>query len=126
MTCSPLFTGTRQNPDVRAQWGGIDPDNFTPANFVRSLLEGMANVFCEGYEAIKSVGVTGMTEIVGAGNGIRENRVLQSCIEQRFEMPLLRPAQKEEAATGAAISAAIGTEILANLTDAGKWLSFES
>ncbi len=126
MTCLPLFTGTRQNPDIRANWSGIDPDNFTPANMVRSLLEGMASVFFEGYEAIQSIGVTGMTEIVGAGNGIRENSILQQCIERQFEMPLLRPAQREEAATGAAISAAIGTEILPDLSATNKWLSFES
>ena len=126
MTCLPLFTGTRQDPDVRANWSGIDPDNFTPANMVLSLLEGMASVFFEGYEAIQSIGVTGMTEIVGAGNGIRENEILQHCIEKRFEMPVLRPAQREEAATGAAISAAIGTGLLPDLSATAKWLSFES
>jgi glycerol kinase len=41
-------------------------------------------------------------------------------------MPVLRPAQREEAATGAAISAAIGTGLLPDLSATAKWLSFES
>ncbi len=124
LTCSPLFTGTRQDPTQRATWTGLSPDNFTPALMIRSLLEGMASTFNLGFAAILSCGVTGITEIVGAGNGIRENAVLQECIESQFNMNVLKPKHREEATFGAAITAAIGCGILSDLSDSSRWIQY--
>ena len=123
--CSPIFTGTRQDPTQRASWSGLSPDNFTPALMTRSLLEGMASSFNEGFAAILSCGVTGLQEIVGAGNGIRENQVLQSCIESQFNMQIRIPKQSEEATFGAAITAAIGCGILNDLSDSSQWIHYD-
>ena len=91
----------------------------------RSLLEGMAASFNEGFAAILSCGVTGLQEIVGAGNGIRENQVLQSCIESQFNMQIRIPKQSEEATFGAAITAAIGCGILNDLSDSSQWIHYD-
>ena len=123
--CSPIFTGTRQDPTQKASWSGLSPDNFTPALMTRSLLEGMASSFNEGFAAILSCGVTGLQEIVGAGNGIRENQVLQSCIESQFNMQIRIPKQSEEATFGAAITAAIGCGILNDLSDSSQWIHYD-
>ncbi|MAT11338.1 MAG: hypothetical protein CMM02_10050 [Rhodopirellula sp.] len=125
LTCSPLFTGTRQDPSQRASWSGLSPENFTPALMTRALLEGMADTFHEGFAAILSCGVQGITEIVGAGNGIRENAVLQQCIETTFNMQVRKPLQREEATLGAAITAAIGCGILKDLSDSSRWIQYE-
>ncbi|MBA63352.1 MAG: hypothetical protein CMJ76_13425 [Planctomycetaceae bacterium] len=125
LICSPLFTGTRQDPTQRASWSGLNHDNFTPALITRSLLEGMASTFNEGFAAILSCGVTGITEIVGAGNGIRENSVLQQCIETQFNMSVRKPMQREEATLGAAITAAIGCGVLSDLSDSSRWIHYE-
>ena len=125
LECSPIFTGTRQDPSQRASWTGLSPANFTPALLTRSLLEGMATTFNEGFAAILSCGVTGITEIVGAGNGIRENTVLQHCIESQFNMQVRKPLQSEEATLGAAITAAIGCGILKDLSDSSQWIQYE-
>lgn len=124
LTCSPHFTGTRQDPTQRASWTGLSPDNFTPALITRSLLEGMAATFNEGFAAILSCGVTGITEIVGAGNGIRENAVLQQCIETQFNMQVRKPQKREEATLGAAITAAIGCGVLKDLSDSSRWIHY--
>tara|TARA_B100000676_G_scaffold63700_3_gene63170 strand:+ start:2161 stop:3588 length:1428 start_codon:yes stop_codon:yes gene_type:complete len=124
LKCSPIFTGTRQDPSERASWTGLSPDNFTPALMTRSLLEGMATTFNEGFAAILSCGVTGITEIVGAGNGIRQNDVLKQCIEARFNMIVRKPNQSEEATLGAAITAAIGCGVLNDLSDSAKWIQY--
>lgn len=125
LKCSPIFTGTRQDPSQRASWTGLTPDNFTPALLTRSLLEGMATTFNEGFAAILSCGVTGINEIVGAGNGIRENSVLQDCIESQFNMQVRKPLQNEEATLGAAITAAIGCGLLNDLSDSSRWIQYE-
>ena len=125
LKCSPIFTGTRQDPSQRASWTGLTPDNFTPALLTRSLLEGMATTFNEGFAAILSCGVTGISEIVGAGNGIRENSVLQDCIESQFNMQVRKPLQNEEATLGAAITAAIGCGLLNDLSDSSRWIQYE-
>ena len=125
LTCSPLFTGTRQDPTQRASWSGFNPENFTPAHMTRSLLEGMANTFNQGFAAILSCGVHGITEIVGAGNGIRENAILQQCIEKSFNMQVRKPLHREEATLGAAITAAIGCDILKDLSDSSRWIQYE-
>src|SRR5262249_44268421 len=30
LRCEPFFTGTRQDPELRASWSGMTPENFTP------------------------------------------------------------------------------------------------
>ena len=125
LNCLPLFTGTRQDPTRRACWSGLSPGNFSPAMMTRSLLEGMATVFNDGFAALQSCGVVGITEIVGAGNGMRENQVLIDCIEQQFGMSVRKPVQKEEATLGAAITAAIGCGVLSGLSESSRWLNYE-
>ena len=125
LNCLPLFTGTRQDPTQRASWSGMSLENFTPAMMTRSLLEGIAAVFNDGFAALQSCGVTGITEIAGAGNGIRENKVLVDCIEQQFGMSVRKRAEKEEATLGAAITAAVGCGVLSDLSASSRWLNYE-
>jgi sedoheptulokinase len=100
LRCEPLFTGTRAEPDRRASWTNISDENFTPANMIRALLEGMARAFREGYERILTATGTACARLVGAGNGIRENPVLAGIIAEEFGLPLAVPAHREEAAFG--------------------------
>jgi sugar (pentulose or hexulose) kinase len=106
VVCEPLFTGTRQDPGLRASWAGLSAENFTPAHLTRALLEGMARTFRTGYEAIARAGGGGKTRLVGAGNGLRENAVLAQCVAEEFGLPLRLPPHREEAAYGAALLAA--------------------
>src|SRR5262249_17099510 len=54
LRCEPYFTGTRQDPELRASWSGMSPENFTPAHMTRAMLEGMARAFRSGYDAIRA------------------------------------------------------------------------
>jgi sedoheptulokinase len=60
------------------------------------------------------------TPLVGAGNGVRRNRLLAQILAGRFAMPLHVPALSEEAAVGAAIIAAVGAGDFPNLDAAAK------
>ena len=110
LRCSPLFTGTRSRPELRASWENVGLDNFTAGHLIRALLEGMARVFGDGYAMMKEVTGCEMTHIVCAGNGLRENALLRECVELELQLPLQITAAQEEASIGAAMIAAAGLE----------------
>jgi sugar (pentulose or hexulose) kinase len=120
LVCEPFFTGTRHRPELRASWTGVSAENFTPAHVTRALLEGMARAFRTGYETIARLG-GGRKQLVGAGNGLRENGVLARCVADEFGLPLRVPRHREEAAYGAALLAAVGAGLFSDLPAAG-WL----
>jgi sugar (pentulose or hexulose) kinase len=119
LVCEPFFTGSRHQPGLRASWTGVSAENFTPAHLTRALLEGMARAFRAGYGAIGRVGGGGKKHLVGAGNGLRENAVLASCVADEFDLPLCVPRHREEAAYGAALVAAVGTGLCPDWPAAG-------
>ena len=114
LRCEPFFTGSRTDPTLRASFSGLSPDNFTPAHFARALLEGMADGFYAFFGQMKPV-VGTRPLLVGAGNGVRQNRLLARILARRFEKPLLIPSHTEEAAVGAAVAAAVGLGLFADL-----------
>ncbi|MHB1319826.1 MAG: sedoheptulokinase [Anaerolineae bacterium] len=107
LRCAPLFTGTRDEPDRRASFTGIGPTNLTPGHLARALLEGIAEGFWEQYSTMLSA--AGAREmLVGAGNGLTQNRVLADVIARRFALALHLTGGVEAAALGAALLAADG------------------
>lgn len=100
---STLFKGTRADPQKRASICGIGEDNFTPEQLILGTIHGMVN---ELYEMYVSCGEK-RSALVASGNAVQKGRVLQSVLCDRFGMPLVLPSNKEEAATGAAMYAAM-------------------
>ena len=49
------------------------------------------------------------TKLVGSGNGLRQNKLMQELAEERFGMKLAIPQYQEEAAYGAALYALAAT-----------------
>ena len=121
LRCEPFFTGSRTDPGLRASFSGLSPDNFTPAHFARALLEGMAVGFFAFFEQMKPV-VGTPPLLVGAGNGVRQNRLLARILARRFGKPLLIPSHAEEAAVGAAVAAAVGLGMFGDLETAAAAL----
>lgn len=104
----PLFRGTRQEPQKRAEITSLNPDNFTPQHMLVALLRGMAKEYAS-YAACY-FGAGGKADsLIGSGNGIRKNPALVRCIEDAFGMPLEVSYREEEAACGAALWAAANT-----------------
>ena len=84
----------------------------------------MADGFYAFFEQMKPV-VGTRPLLVGAGNGVRQNRLLARILARRFEKPLLIPSHTEEAAVGAAVAAAVGLGLFADLdTAAGALLDY--
>jgi sugar (pentulose or hexulose) kinase len=120
LRCEPFFHGTRLRPELRANWTGLSSSNFTPGHLARALLEGMARTFAGSEEAIRRVLGQETTRLVGAGNGIRDNPLLARIISSAFHRPMLVPRHREEAATGAALVAAVGAGVFPDLASAGR------
>jgi sugar (pentulose or hexulose) kinase len=125
LCCNPLFTGTRSQPELRGSFEGISVDNFTPAHVTRALLEGMARVFAGGAREIEAVEGKPRRQLVGAGNGLRENPVLADCVAHEFALPLAVPRHREEAAFGAALLAAVGLGAIAGRQAAAQLIRYE-
>ncbi len=122
LRCKPLFTGTRENPQLRGSWTGVSPENFTPAHMARALLEGIADELANSHGLIREAAKKVYGQLIGAGNGLRENSVLARIVADKFAMPLVFPHHREEAAIGAALVAMVGAELFPDLTATGSRL----
>jgi len=126
MRCEPLFSGTRHQPELRASFTGISAENFTPAHVTRALLEGMARLLHGGYEKIRQVIGSPRSNLVGSGNGLRENPVFARILADEFGLQVRFAAHREEAAYGAALLAAVGAKLFPDLDAAGKLIQYSS
>jgi len=116
LSFSPLFCGTRQDPDQRAAISGIGLDNFTPGNMTRALVRGMVDELVSFYRA---AGVEASVA-AGSGNGLRRNPAVQDELKRRLGMQLFLPEYQEEAAVGAALTAGVAAGVYPDWTAVWK------
>ncbi len=106
LSVSTLFDGTRQDPDIRGKIEGISVDNLTPGELMYGFMRGIAGELNALYSQMGScVCREDVCRMVGAGNGLRLNRVLCDVISDIFGLSLDLSDVREEAAVGAAIMA---------------------
>lgn len=105
-TVRTTFLGTRENPDETGSVSGLRLDNFRPAALIRGVLNGMAEELYGLYQTIQSETGLSPARLIASGNGVRKNSTLQDILKARFGMPLTIVAHEEEAAYGAAMTAA--------------------
>ena len=103
------FSGTRSNPEERGSITGIGVENFHPGAMTLGIIGGILEELYEMY--IEMCRVTGRkaTRLVGSGNGLRKNKLMQEMAEEIFGMELAIPQYQEEAAYGAALYALAAT-----------------
>lgn len=99
------FSGTRLDPNEKGHILGITDRNFTPAHLIRGVLEGMAQELYDMYQVIEAGTGCKAEHLIGSGNALRKNPILQEIFAKKFGCPLDMSAWQEEAACGAAISA---------------------
>lgn len=111
VTVCTEFSGTRADDSRRGHIGNINLANFTPAQFSRGILRGIAD---EMFALYKSMGDGGKKASFAAasGNAMRKNAALREIVSQRFAVPLFVPRHTEEAAYGAALYGAISADKL--------------
>lgn len=99
---TPLFQGTRDNPDLKASIKDLSVDNFTPLHMIYSLMNGMSNELHELFLLYVKDNQK-PSHFIGSGNGLRRNRFLQECFRRMFKQELQMSHSQEEAALGVAI-----------------------
>ena len=99
---SPHFLGERHDPGLRGGIRGIGMDNFRLGSLSRSLARAiMANL----KSMMPGEVLHGRRHLLGSGNALRRNPLLQKMAEGVFGLPLRLSSRQEEAACGAAINA---------------------
>jgi len=105
------FSGTRTDPDRRGSITRLTADNFRIGDLTAAIIHGIGN---ELYELYKKTGFSA-SRLIGSGNGIRKNPLLEKELEDRFSLPLTTTPFDEEAALGAALAAGLGIGIFADI-----------
>jgi len=121
----PTFSGTRSDPTIRGSFQGISPANFTAQDFCRAVVEGMARSLSDGFRAAQDLSGRRFRALAAAGNGLRENPLLASEVEQASGLPLRYTRHREEAAFGAALVAGVGSGVFPTLDAAGALIHYE-
>jgi len=123
LECTATFAGTRSDPLARGRFTGISPQNFTPAHFTRSLLEGMSAGLRTGFETVcQQAPAFEPRRLVAAGNGLRENPLLARLVTRGFGLPLVCTHHCEEAAVGCALTAGVAAGLFGDLATASRSL----
>lgn len=97
------FSGTRSNPGELGSIAGINGENFHPGAMTVGMLQGILGELYEMYQEMCRMTGTKAIHLVGSGNGIRRNALMQELAEEMFQMPMELPVCQEEAAYGAAL-----------------------
>jgi len=115
LTVDTRFRGTRTDPGRRGAVTGISAANLTPGQLCLATLQGIVDELYELYAAMPQG--TPPRFLVGSGNGVRKNPVLQTLFSRRFGLPLRVPLYDEEAAYGAALFSLVATGVYPTLAD---------
>ena len=99
------FMGTRSDPAKRGSISGISEDNFTPGAFTAGVILGILGELHGMYEEMTRLTGRQAKILVGSGNGMRKNELMQRLAGEMFGMRVELPEFKEEAACGAALCA---------------------
>lgn len=102
------FEGTRENNSLRGSIENISINNFSPEEMIVGFQMGIVIELYNFYKIMENYIDYNPKQIIGAGNGLRKNKLLQMIIENIFKLQVKMASYIEESAVGAALSAAVG------------------
>ncbi len=117
MRVSTLFHGTRTDPTRRGSISDLSEENFSPEGLVYGVLRGMADELHGHYLRMQAGAGVQVRQLIGSGNGLRKNPVLQEAFQRTFQMALSLSPFEEEAACGAALA---GLQAVQQVPDEGQ------
>ena len=120
-----LFSGTRQDPNLRGIISNVSTQNLTSAHLVQGVLYGMVDELYELYTQMHHHKRRKLAALIGSGNGLRQNPALRRLFEKAFGMHMLMPTHSEEAAYGAALFALAACGFFATVADAQKIIRYD-
>lgn len=126
LTCVPTFSGTRSDPTQTGAFVGATPENLTPANLARAVLNGMARNYREALDQVRAIRTIPDSSMIlaGAGNGIRENPILAQAVTNEFGITPMFTRHREEAAFGAALVGAVSAGVFDSIESASRLVRY--
>jgi len=118
---STTFCGTREDPSLRGSMSQIGEESFTPGAMILGVLQGMVDELAAAFDPAAHPLVH---TLVASGNAVQKNPVLRMLLRDTFALPLTLPAQREEAAFGAALCAAASAGVVP-VSRAKSWIACE-
>lgn len=125
LNVSTRFSGTRENPEQRGSITNIGIDNLTPQHLTAGVLQGIVDELYTMYAGSAAIQKLVPSFLVGSGNGIRQNKVLQKMFEEQFGMQVQIPVHTEEAAYGAALFAMVSVGCYSTLSQAQQIIKYQ-
>ena len=117
---SPLFTGSRENSLAKGQILNITPENFLIENISNELIYSIAHELHKSYEESLKCGANKKNILVGSGNGLKKNKLMQSYLNSKFNLKIRIGENDEEAAIGAALCSSVGVKKYTDIFSASK------
>jgi sedoheptulokinase len=99
------FAGTRSDPEIRGSISGIGEENFCVGALSVGVMRGILGELHGMYETMTALTGRRAKILVGSGNGMRKNVLMQRLAGEMFGMSVEIPAFTEEAACGCAMCA---------------------
>lgn len=99
LSAKPTIFGERFLPDLKGTIEGIGPDNFSLGGFYKAFINGVIKNL---NDLMAPQCLDGRNLIVGTGNALRLQPLIQACVREVFKLPLKLCEFSEEAAQGAA------------------------
>ena len=118
------FSGTRSNPDMRGSIANIGVENFHPGAMTLGMIQGVLDELHEMYVQMCEATGKKATKLVGSGNGIRKNKLMQELAEEMYGMKMEIPLYQEEAAYGAALYSLVAAGIEDDLAEVQKKIKY--
>lgn len=106
--CRTTFSGTRTDPNLLGRFDHVGPGDLTVGAIAGSVIVGVAAELAGMYRAM---GVS-RSRGVSTGNGVRRNPLLLESLRRALGFPVSLCRCDEEAATGAALAAGIGADVI--------------
>lgn len=118
------FSGTRTNPEERGSIANIGVQNFTPGAMTAGMIAGVLEELHEMYQEMCRMTGSRANRLVGSGNGIRRNPLMQEMAEKLFGMQLNIPKCQEEAAYGAALHSLVSAGLKESLEEVQQKIQY--
>ena len=118
------FSGTRTNPEERGSITNIGVQNFTPGAMTVVMIAGILEELHEMYREMCRMTGSKALRLVGSGNGIRRNPLMQELAEKLFGMTLNIPKCQEEAAYGAALHSLVSAGLAGSLEEVQEKIKY--
>ena len=122
LVCQPYWTpGPDLEPYAKGAVFGFG-DVHTRAHLYRAILEGIVFALKEGARLTEKKNGVPITELRATGGGSRSDSIMQMTADI-FDLPVYRPHTPETSVVGAAMDAAVGMGIYADIEEAAQHMT---